>query len=266
MENLTITMLMVVIASIIATKLYMAHVNPPPTVPTSASLVFGTAELLEIIICQLEPTEQVRAREVCKTWWNVVQTSVPIQASAFPFDKPIAATEYLEWKSRKDVRRRVVDGDREQWLPRLSNERSPSTMRIGRLNPIFRERDDKTWQTSTDFDVDISKVLAWQSDFWRNQLIFQPPVNISEFTIRHESIHGSGTTLGELYDAIAGAYSRDRASTKYPEIRLTICNFLTEDNPHVAVARRVKAEEEAEALEATGMEVTEMEAAEMQAA
>lgn len=56
--------------------------------------------------------------------------------------------------------------------------------------------------TSTQIGINIDKILSWKFDFWRTQLLVQPPVPISDLNLGGLFDTRSSTTLGGLYDAL----------------------------------------------------------------
>lgn len=171
-------------------------------------------ELLEHIIYQLDSADQLIALQVCKTWNALVRTSPRIQPSAFPWDKPMPATEFLVWTVENDIKRRPIGDQYTLWQPRLSSEPSATAMILAHINPVLHiasSPGSKAYKCCTKIEIDGRKILSWSSDFWRGQLLVQPPVPLSRFKFVKDDnplyphfSNNTGVTLGDLHDTLKG--------------------------------------------------------------
>lgn len=190
-----------------------------PALPaTVASTPLTIMELLEHIIFQLDPADQVTAHQVCKTWNTLVNTSPRLRYSAFPWMKPVPATEFLLWVVEHDMSRRPLSDQWHLniWQPRLSFEPGPWAMTLSEINPVLRLDTRSGYQKNkccTDIVIDGRKILSWTSDFWRGQLLVQPPVPLSSIKFTRREFepedplcpyfsNNVGDTLGDLYDTL----------------------------------------------------------------
>lgn len=112
-----------------------------PSLPTpAADSVLGTVELLELILRKLEPFDQVTSHQVCKTWQILVETSIHISSSAFPWNEPDHFVEYLLWEEVHDVEKRAPDRKNCLYQARLADGPSVGQSASAASTPPFRLR------------------------------------------------------------------------------------------------------------------------------
>ncbi|KAK4542143.1 hypothetical protein LTR36_006990 [Oleoguttula mirabilis] len=157
---------------------------------TATSAVFGTAELLDLILFQLPTTDLVRASGVSREWRDALKTTSMKQKL---FLSPVATSPIsLRWVRKQNESLTGFEDADELYGTRITSDFSLQKGGLGarqppqviKLHPLLERYNDKELYRDVELGFWVRDLLKYEAlGQWSETFISQPPVRGMSFSL-----------------------------------------------------------------------------------